>query len=418
MTGSIKSSLYIALALLIYATLSSPFPQNPGVFEAAVALCLMLFVRIPIGALIAAGSFRGMDQYKSFPVWLHMLFFYLLWWELINGAVLQGNNLVDVIRDLIPFIYLFMPLFLLPAMQKAKLDWGAILPWIISLVGVIFSIRFYIKADINLTEIGRRYFSDYLLYFPYDPSVIFAGIFLPLMAIQIWRVKSPIRMIGSIVMVIGGALALGSLLAVAQRAPIGLAVVCFTVYALGVARQSIGKLVLVLVLFASVYMVAQDQIASSLDLLQAKQSEYGANGKTDEMFTIFKEVAKDPSAFFLGRGWGGLFFDPIYMAKVSYTHSVITYYMLKAGVIGLITFILYLGWVLSRMLKAFTMSRLPVILASIVPMSIGMLFQPSYKCLSYGVILALVCALPSRMKAMEHKPQEIDQVGRFVQISS
>lgn len=79
-------------------------------------------------------------------------------------------------------------------------------------------------------EVGRMYYFDNFLYLPYDPSVSFAGVFLPIMAVHTWKSSSPFRWLGSLVMLTGGFLALGSLMAVAQRAPLALAMLCFAVY--------------------------------------------------------------------------------------------------------------------------------------------------------------------------------------------
>ncbi|WP_256252698.1 hypothetical protein [Paenibacillus sp. UNC496MF] len=388
--------LTLLAALMIYGLLSSPFPDSPGLIEGMVAGLLVLFVTIPVGFVVMIGDFPIYRKYNLFPVWIHVGFFALLWIGLFNGIVVQGWQASDLIRDVIPFIYLFMPLLLVPVMVRTRLNWKVILPWALSLVGIIFAVRFFIVIGIAPWEIGTRSYFDNFLYLPYDPSVVFAAVFLPIMAIQHFKVTRLNSWLAGLLMLVGGMLCLASLMAIAQRAPIGLAVGCYFVYGL---CHSLKKFIALALILVFVFFAAQSQISGSFQLLADKQEEVGANGKLDELRTVFHETSDSVESLFFGTGWGGLFNDPIYGDEpVSYTHSVITFFLLKAGLTGLFLFFSYFFWVVRRALRNVSFKVLPGLLAAIVPIAVGFAFQPSYKTLTYGIVLAYLCMLHKRQE--------------------
>lgn len=396
-------------ALILYAAFSSPFPAAPGLAEAMIAVLLTIFVSVPTGLIVMSGGFSLYRKYGTAPVLLHAGFFFLLWVGLLNGGIVYGWKLSDIVRDLIPCIYLFAPLLLLPAMKRSKRNWLGILPWILSGMGVILSIRFYMVVQISPLDVGKMYYFDNFLYLPYDPSVAFAGVFLPIMAVHRWNSKSPSRWLTCLGMLLGGFLALGSLMAVAQRAPLGLAAVCFATYFFISSRRSLSKLFIGLLVLLAAGMLVQDQIASSYELLLSKQEDFGANGKTDELAAVVAETSASPYSMLFGVGWGGLFHDPaVDNILVSYTHSAISFFLLKGGLIGIAVLLAYMGWIFVRIRHGMQLHRLPYILAALVPVLIGLLFQVSYKTLSYGLILTLMSLMHDPKPSSSDDPQFTD----------
>lgn len=78
------------------------------------------------------------------------------------------------------------------------------------------------------------------------------------------------------------------------------------------------------------------------------------------------------------------------MSEVSFTHSAFTFFLLKGGVIGITVFLAYLSWIIWKCLKRVNMQNLPYMLGAGVPIMIGLLFQPSFKTLSYGMLLTVL----------------------------
>lgn len=359
--------------------------------EGLIAVLLIGFVSLPLGMLVMCGGFSIYEKFQTVPVWLHISFFLLFWLGLYNGGVINGWGMTDIVRDAIPCLYLFLPILLLPVMRKSNLDWLRILPWVLAAVGVILSIRFFMTIHASPLDVGKMHFFDNFLYLPYDPSVVFASIFLPIMAIHTWRSR-PLHWGLSLLMVVGGLVALSSLMAVAQRAPIALTFLCYVVYCIAISRKSFAKLLLLVLVWAGILYFAQDQISGSYGLLAEKQQEFGSNGKLDELHSVLRETSHSGFAMLFGMGWGGLFSDPaVKGVRVSYTHSAVTFFLLKAGIVGLSLFLLYIAWVVYRALRFFRSGHLPLMLSLTVPLIIGLLFQVSYKTLTFGIILTMFC---------------------------
>ncbi|MBP1937386.1 hypothetical protein [Paenibacillus sediminis] len=394
--GQIWSGMAFVSALLLYATLSGPFPSAPGVVEVIIACLLALFVTLPTGIVVMSGGFTIYQKYEIVPMWLHLGFFLSLWWGLFNGGIVHAWHVTDIVRDLIPCVYMFVPLLLLPAMQRSRWNWAQLFPWLLSIVGVILSIRFFYVVQISPLDIGKMSYFDNFLYLAYDPSVTFAAIFLPIMAIHTWKSSSLMHWISSLMMLAGGFMALASLMAIAQRAPVGLSVLSFFVYFLLISWKSVKKILLFLIIMACISYLAQDLITSSYQLLMNKQETYGMNGKADEFIAVLQDTSRSVHALLFGIGWGGLFYDPTYGEEVSFTHSAVTFFLLKGGVLGLTIFLLYLIWIFSKLFRSLSMERLPYILAATVPVMIGLLFQPSFKTLTYGMIIAFLCLMDQK----------------------
>ena len=99
-------------ALLTYGVLSSPVPASPGWVEAVIGGLLALAagpVRA-LGIVCGAPLRRSADEFGFAAATL--LLAGLFWLPLVRGIAL-GWAPEDQFRDLVPLIYLFLPVFLL-----------------------------------------------------------------------------------------------------------------------------------------------------------------------------------------------------------------------------------------------------------------------------------------------------------------
>ena len=93
--------------------------------------------------------------------------------------------------------------------------------------------------------------------------------------------------------------------------------------------------------------------------------------------------------------------NPYLNAGTLYTHSILSFYLLKTGVIGLGALIAFVGLLIARTIEKgdkepLSVHRLILLVSCVPPLLIGVLFEPTYKMLSYGMVLALFAlALPS-----------------------
>lgn len=392
--GSNVRDYCLISGLVLYATLSTPFPQSPGLVEAFVG-CLFL-AYAGANAVVHIGGGYALETRPAFPAWLYFIFSYLLTVPFLVGIWHQWD-FRDLVRDLIPLIYLFIPIILMPAMLRSNRDWSSVLPMFIALAGVLFSVRFFIETGASPLSLGSSPLFDNFLYLPYDPSVLFAAIFLPLKAIQRpFTLARPISLCRPVVLGFGGLIAFAALASVVQRAPVALVGASILFYLICSVRHSPVHSLVSLMVLGTLYYLFQSQVQSMWTLLLAKQELVGVNAKDEEFLTVLSEVGSRIDDALFGLGWGGVYFSPAYAAldaKVSYTHSLMTYALLKSGLLGLAAVLAYLSFLLLRVQSVFTFRNMPVTLAAGSSLLIGLLFQPSFKVLTYGFVMLTVVYL-------------------------
>ncbi len=392
--ADLRDSCLIA-GLLLYGTLSTPFPRNPGLVEVLIGGLLFSYAGVKSAANAMGGY--AISTRSPVPAWLYLAFNYLLLVPLLVGVWRQWD-LVDVLRDAIPLIYLFIPVVLLPVMLRSTRNWSNTLPMIIAFIGVMLSIRFFVEAGSSPFVVGSTQLFDNFLYLPYDPAVLFAAIYLPLTAIKGgFHITKPLSLFRGLTFVVGGLVALAALASIVQRAPMALVAVSFVFFLMFASRHSMLTAMLgILTLFALHY-IFKSQIYLVWDLLLAKQESVGANAKDAELFTVINEVASGLHTTLFGLGWGGVYADPAANGeKVSYTHSLFTYVLLKAGLLGLAAILAYFSFFLTKVWRVFTLGNMPVLLAGGSSLLIGLIFQPSFKVLTYGFIMLAVTYLGFR----------------------
>ena len=144
-------------------------------------------------------------------------------------------------------------------------------------------------------------------------------------------------------------------------------------------------------------LISYPYLANLIGLLLAKQKSVGMNNKAVEFSAVFDTVMATPLTLLFGVGWGGVFTNPIYANPEStrFTHSLISFWLLKTGLIGftvMASFVILLFrsinlkgvWASSR--------RTAIFLAASAVIIIGVFFEPTYKMLSFGLIVGLLLA--------------------------
>ena len=143
------------------------------------------------------------------------------------------------------------------------------------------------------------------------------------------------------------------------------------------------------------------QIEGAIQLLWTKQLAVGTNGKSAEWLAVLSTISTDIWSLLFGIGWGGVVDNPILAAPTRFTHSMLSFFLLKSGVVGLTMMLAVMAslFIYGRSMgdsKTMPVSRLIILSSCLPPLLIGVFFEPTYKMLSYGVILALfVLVLPS-----------------------
>ena len=353
-------------------------------------------------------------------------------------ASIKGNDTINIVRDVIPFLFLFaVPVLLIFPISVTNREVARdYLTLTLLLVGVITALIFFSELTRygSLQQIVERmqnafhtmqyhYQSNALtnaqlqvwaimdlknqanagiqLVFLklYDPAVLFAALFLSswgvVLIIRSWRWLAA----GTLLLVIGTLIAYGSMIIGLRTYTAFYVLVVLTVVALHLKERGLYTRLLPIAALGLGFL--WPQIEKVLKLLWIKEQVVGANGKGAEWHAIISLIFSSAKTALFGIGWGGVFENPIYSDEPSrFSHSILSFFLLKGGIVGLtlllaiVALLIFSNIKLSKMSKL-TMSRYILLLSCIPPLVIGLLFEPTYKMISYGVIFSLfILALP------------------------
>ncbi|HEY0902168.1 MAG TPA: hypothetical protein VGD95_08600, partial [Micavibrio sp.] len=230
MTGPLRVIAFIA-ALLVYAGFSAPTPDHIGPAELIVLAGLL-------AAMGAAGIMQALHLRLSssaatgvMPFWVmpaRILLLYGLSVPLITGLA-QGHPLSLILRDMVPFLFLLLPLFI-PASFIDRPLIARALPWVLCLMGVIFCARvmaIFLLPEGGTMPLGYVPDPDNLVN---APTVLFAALFLTGMGGWLLAGGALRSVLVACLCFAAALFLLASMAAIGQRAHIGawvLVVVCW-----------------------------------------------------------------------------------------------------------------------------------------------------------------------------------------------
>ncbi len=375
-------------ALLIYALFSTPTPDHIGWPECLVAVGLM--TAMGVGGLMQAGHLRFISHE---PLWMmpaRLLLVYGLSVPLVTGLV-QGHPASLIARDIIPFLFLLLPL-LLPVSFMDRPTVARLFPWVLSLMGVIFAVRVLMgfMAHISAGSLPIGYVPD-----PDNlvnaPTVLFASLFLTGMGgLYLTGVKTPRTMLLAFICLTLTFVLLLGMAGIGQRAHIGawvLTVLCWLgMLLVWKPRALLWPLVLGLVALICFWPFAQDIAAG---LLQ-KNTVVGLNNRAEEAWAVWETFRDRPWALLFGQGWGASFVSPaVGPNPVNYTHNLFTTYLLKGGFPAVLLVTLYLG-TLGAGIWGLLWRHPVAALAVAAPFLIDITLYASFKSLDFGLLLVLI----------------------------
>lgn len=435
-----KSSIFMVLGLLFYA-LTTPCPHTLGLIQVAVALCLAASViasnpRLIYGsdALSGNSAFLLLGSGAQFAA---IIFFLIA----IFGAVSRidsGLTLWMLGRDILPYFFLILPLLFTNIKHETARRLTIVIPIIVTFVGIVYSLKF-IGSVLNQAGSIPHYLADQInaytcncvqyrvsrdaYCFPFDPAVQFSAIFLVLRAVKLIASASRRPVLQGVVIAMLSALPIMALSLLLNRAMLGLICVSIIVYCARSIRRIFAAIVVVGILTITVLIVGtlntvmQDEVstviqeeistvvpnsvsappnsASLSSAILQKQKILGFNNKTGELISLYQDLSKSTWRLIFGLGWGGQFYSPAVGQVASFTHSLISYAVLKSGFIGLVLLGIYLLWIFCtyfKIKKAFRRIFAPELYAINSVIFISLLFQPTYKTPTYGALILFILA--------------------------
>nr|WP_246500084.1 hypothetical protein [Azospirillum soli] len=379
--------------------MSAPAPPGIRVVEAVIGSLLLLAVGVRRPLFVATGHALRTPGVAAWEVPAILALSWLLWVPLLRGAWV-GWGAGDMLRDVIPLLYLFLPVLLVPVLRSVAEPATRVLAWALMLAGLFFAGRWWQQAEWGFGAVGARAMADGTDYFLNAPSVLFAAIALPLTGVGLVSRGGVPRLVAGMVCVGAGVLCLAALAGAVHRMALGLAVMAFVVVALWWGRRApltVALLVAVAVVFAAGF---SDTLLGALGLVAEKNRLAGANTRWEEAAMVLDHVSASPWSFLFGDGWGALLPNPAVGGwRVSYTHTLATYALAKTGALGLLALDAYLGGLVPRALTVLR-DEPPLGWAVLPPLVMALGLHTSFKYLDTGLILTLMVLAAERRNAL------------------
>jgi len=391
------------LALALYGLLSAPAPPGVRMIEAAIGALLVLAVGVQRPLFVATGHALRTPGVAAWEAPAILALFWLLWAPLLRGAWL-GWEPADILRDVVPLFYLFLPVLLVPLLRPVAARATEALAWAMMLAGLFFALRWWRQTGWGFGAVGVRAMADGNGYFLNAPSVLFAGIALPLTGIGLLLRGGLLRWLAGVACLAGGVLCLAALAGAVHRMALGLAVVAFFAVSLWWGRRAPLTVGLLLVAAAAVAVGFSDTLLGALGQVAEKNRLAGANTRFEEAAAILDHVSSTPWSLLFGDGGGALFANPAVGGwRVSYTHTLVTYALAKTGVLGLLALAAYLGGLAPRVLVALRADP-PLGWAGLPPLVMELGLHTSFKYLDTGLLLTLMILPAERRNALSPPP--------------
>lgn len=366
--------IVLYIIFIVYGFASYPFPRVIGYPEYLIGFLLFVLLIYTRGY----NAINILSRDVAIEVLVRRLIFLLLFFYPTFLYVVNQWDFVDFTRDLIPFIYLFLPLFFY---KFGATSVNSLIAGLLT-AGVCFSWRYFYESGFDISALGTFGFFDEKSYYSYDPSVTFSLVY------SIHRLV--FNRDGLLIKIFFALIAWFCFLALAgvtQRAPLGLAFITLLL-GLFLSNKKISALIFISACVLFVLTYYGEFVLSAFDALQQKQYNYGDNNKFAEMFDAFFSLDTVASTLF-GLGWGALFYSTAYDGYTSNSHMIFIYFLVKSGIIGLILIGIYFYHVSKSLKNLWAIDRnlFFSILSSLI---VGLFFQPTYKTLSYGFLLLLL----------------------------
>ena len=382
-TSTTDIRLYALLcAAIFYGALGSPTPDTPGGVEIIIAICLLFAIglRNPL-TLIQLQTPKPL--YISTGL---MLALYALTIGLIFAA-LEGHQSPNILRDIIPFSFLLLPLLLQDLTQHKHSH--QIFSACALIIGLLFSVRALLSpltvGMIATTQSGE------LLYLANMPTLLFSAIFLMAFGAQKLLHRLSLRHISiALIMMSLALLPLTAMVFSVQRASIGAFIIALIILLSLTIIKTPTKALRLIIPLVIITLYTMPFFSVFGTIIVEKTARVGGNMRVEELSAIWQSISASPFTIIFGHGWGASFSSPaVGNIDVTFSHSLLSSSLLKLGLLGLILTIFYLwsfvqtGWQLLHKNPVFA-------LAITMPILIDTFLYASFKSFDFGLILCLV----------------------------
>lgn len=392
--GMYKLAL-VFLVSVLYGFFSSTSPDTYRWPELGIGVLLLM--------IVGAGAFLAFHPRTRIPFIVKVAVLYLMAAPTLTGLIFRANSLSDYIRDFVPLLFMFLPFFLYRDLEKRPTLWVKMLIIWMFISGAGFAIRYYLDPSVDISLLFRAAMLGSNRDNPWQyPASMFSMAFSLSFAIFYFIIG---RFLYAFVGLFIYIFFLGVYVSTVSRGPLVLALLAaaasvFVAYK-QIKRKSVrffGMFFLLLVLVAFAVYANYESIAQAIQLLAVKTRSVGIlNGRDIEILAVLRNTTTLRSLLF-GEGWGGLLDNPVVSNQpVRFVHNSLAFFYLKSGLLGLIAYLTYLGWILVPAYMNLVRMRgkpmeLLALISAIAPLTVALLLESSFKSLSFGFLMSLLLA--------------------------
>ena len=399
------STRILLIISILYGLLSTSSPDKITLVEVIIGLSLLFIVGTEGIRELAASKKNFQKNYLFIPYIIKISFLYLLFIPTLIGLVFMDNTVKNWIRDLIPLLYLFLPILIVKKLNDYPKEFFLTIIISLCIIGFLFSIRFYVGATGGISDIGSIHIiginRDNNMQ---DPAVTFLLSFTSCLAL--WLLLSR-KIILGIIFLLVSFLPWSVMFASIIRGPVfftAMSLFLLFIYWIFFQKKKFGGILLIFLLIIitiNFYNGLFDILANSIDLLIKKQKNVGISYRTLEFSLVIKNLNLNIFNFLFGYGWGSLIEIPT-VGLSRNLHNIFLYFLFKCGFIGFIFFSFFFLWLIKFIFFIKFENRLIfiVFISLVCPLIYSLFFQPVYKSLSFGILILL---LPLISKLIEFK---------------
>jgi len=362
------SSGLITFALIILGLFSE---TTPSAFSSAEAALFILL----------ATPYFLLDRLMNNQVYYVCSVLLLLIFLGIIGSMKNDVEFSYLARDLIPFLF-FFTIILIAALDEENNI--IIIMYGMLFVGIAFSLRYIFSIDMQLVDIGGKFFND-KHYLMQDPACLFAALFS--INRMFWCLKKGQLLLTTVFLMISLLITLAFLL-MGIRAALGITIFYTLILIWCHVRSNVLILIINCFFIYCIYMNVW-----IFELIIQKFYDSGLNNKDVEALAVIEYVTAELDTLLLGVGFGGTFYNPVYAEYIRYTHNFITYNLLKFGIVGLFiataVLMLHIYILCGKLLNAILHKRIDTYTSVSLAMIPSMYLQPTFKSLTFGILFSL-----------------------------
>ena len=377
--GRLSVATYALIGCLVfYAFQGSPTPDQPSIVELIIAGLLIVSM---VGGGVIKTILNSHRDYKE-----HLIFLLFGLSIPVIVGVIQGESLFIMGRDIVAFLFLCLPIFFLYRLKNNSHFFSALFMGC-AVIAIIFSVRVFFP-HVPLTKNTGE-----LLYLANSPIVLFFAIYFICSAYQkLFNHNGMQKFILFTVLLGASSLILLAMIQDIQRATL-LAVFISLGYIIVESLikrpvRSVIPLLLTLALIVYSFPIFETMVSAIVH----KTSLVGFNARSQELTAVWEEIGHSPVSVLFGTGWGSQFESPALGGlKASFTHSFLSYMLLKTGLIGFGITLMYCAFFLKHIYSVFLNNRV-VGIALFWSFVIPIFLYASYKSFDFGLLLTLIMA--------------------------